>query len=942
MRTIKSALIGMAVWVLFQAPFGLAQYGREQPAMKRRGDFMREMQRTITLRENWFIQSSAKVQAAGEEISKPGFFTPNWYPASVPSTVLGTLVRNNVYTDIFTGENFKYIPKDDFKTSWWYRVEFMVGPASPETFVKLEFDGINYRANIWLNGQKVGDAAAVAGAFRRFEIEVKGIVKLGEKNALAVEVFPPQPGEFTIGFVDWNPKPPDGNMGLWRDVRLRASGDVAIVHPFVQSRVDAETLKEAEITLSAEVRNNTADKISGVLECRIEKSRFTQDVTLEPRETKKVVFGPDRYPQLKLKNPRLWWTHDLGKPELYDAMLTFAIPQKPGSAKPGTAPEKEKPKKPEKERDPGKTPGPPPGGKEGGPDEGMMIGPLGRVSDIKPIRFGVREVSDYTNEGGHRGFKLNGRKILIRGGGWTDDILLDNDLKKLRTQIRYARHMNLNALRLEGFWGTGEDLYDLCDENGILLMAGWSCHWEWENYVGKPVDKKYGGVLTPEDIRLIAQSWKDQVKWLRNHPSILVWLEASDLLPKPELEKEYQKILAEEDPSRPVLVSAKSHVSELTGKSGVKMNGPYDYVPPHYWYVDKDNGGAFGFNTETGPGPQVPPLESVKKMIPERDLWPINDVWKFHCCRGEFDNLDRYTEAMTKRLGPPQSAADYCAKAQFLNYEGMRAMFEAFIANRYQATGIIQWMFNSAWPKLWWQLFDYYLMPTGAFYGARKAGEPVHLFYNYGTREILAVNNTVNPADKLQAAVKVFNLDLQEKFSLTVPLSLSPDEKKPLVTIPDIEGLSAVYFVDLRILDEAKMLVSANFYALPAKPDVLDPAKTTWYVTPVKEYADLTALASLPGVELRVKSKFSRKIDGQIVSVELENPTKNLAFMVELSVIKKDYGESVLPIFWDDNYLCLLPGETRKIEGAFLTDDLAGFEPEVRVVGWNAREAGGR
>ena len=166
------------------------------------------------------------------------------------------------------------------------------------------------------------------------------------------------------------------------------------------------------------------------------------------------------------------------------------------------------------------------------------------------------------------------------------------------------------------------------------------------------------------------------------------------------------------------------------------MNGPYDYVPPIYWYADTKNGGAFGFNTETGPGPQVPPVESIKKFIPKDHLWPIDTMWNYHCGGNVFCNLNRYNEAIDNRLGKPAGLEEYVTKAQFINYESMRAMYEAFTSNKYNATGIVQWMYNSAWPKFWWQLYDYYLMPNAAFYGAKKACEPLHIQYNPLTKEL--------------------------------------------------------------------------------------------------------------------------------------------------------------------------------------------------------------
>jgi len=839
---------------------------------------------SLSLREGWFIQSSEKISVKGDEISKPGFPVENWYATSVPCTVLGALVRNKVYRDIYVGKNFESIPAEQFKNSWWYRTEFLLKNSPENKIIKLEFDGINYRANIWLNGKMVASSDQAAGAFRRFEFDVTGIATPGQKNVLAVEVFAPKPGEPTLGFVDWNPKPPDNSMGLWREVRVMTTGDVTINFPFVKTKVNLETLNEARLEISAEVQNNTKKKVAGILNGQIESIQFSQDVTLKPLETKFIVFSANNYPQLNIKNPRLWWTHDFGKPELSDLHLAFNISN--------------------------------------------------QVSDSKDIRFGIREVSDYFNEKGHRGYKLNGKNILIRGGGWVDDLLLDNQHKKVEAQVKYAAHMNLNTLRLEGFWGTSEDLYNLCDENGIFLMAGWSCQWEWENYFGKPEDE-FGCIKSPEDIKLVAQCWKDQVKWLRNHPSIFVWAEGSDTLPRPELEKEYIKILAAADPTRPSLISTKDKVSSISGKSGVKMRGPYDYVPPIYWYVDTENGGAFGFNTETGPGPQVPPVESIKKMIPEKDLWPINDVWNYHCARNEFGNLDRYNEAMTKRLAAPASLEDYCKKAQLLNYEGMRAMFEAFGANKFTSTGIIQWMYNSAWPKLWWQLYDYYLMPNAAFYGARKACEPLHILYDYGTKEIVAVNNSLNSAADLKAVINVYSFDLIDRFSKELSVSLPADESKKIFAIPALQGLSKAYFVDLRLYDKSGAQVSNNFYCLSTKPDVLDEARTEWFVTPVKEFADMTDLNKLPEVQLNVKHHFTREGSKEVAQVELENPTSRLALMIELKLLKDKSGASVLPIFWEDNYFSLLPGEKRTLVGYYSVEDLEGEQPVLKISGWN-------
>jgi len=920
----KIAALGLLAVLAVLPLASFAQYSsmdqrRDEPRFKP-GMFF---DRAVTLGDLWYLQSSAKVKGTGEQISLPGFKVESWYPAVVPSTVLGTLVENNVYKDIFFGKNLLDVPTEPFAVSWWYRKEFTVPQGPGLTRARLEFDGINYRANIWLNGKKVADASTVYGAYRRFAIDITADAKSTEKNVLAVEVFPPKKGEPMVGWVDWHPAPPDNAMGLFREVRIRATGDVSVENPFVVTKLDLASFKEARLTVSADVVNHAGTDVTGTLAGQIEGRRFSRELTLRPNETRRVEFTPETTPELVVADPRVWWTHDLGKQELYLLNLSFTL-KKDMSAAAETPPpppdqDEEKPRVKGKARVPG----------------------MPRVipSDARSVRFGIREVADYRTDKGHRGFKLNGRKILIRGGGWADDLLLDVKPRKLAAEILYARQMNLNALRLEGFWGTSSALYDLCDRLGILVMVGWSCHWEWENYLGKPADEPYGGITTLELIDLVAESWEHQLLWLRNHPSIFVWAQASDMVPHPDLERRYIEIQKRVDPTRPTLVSTKDKTSEITGPSGVKMRGPYDYVPPVYWYVDTENGGAFGFNTETGPGPQVPPLESLRRMIPEDKLWPINDVWDFHCCRGLFKDLDRYNKAMDGRLGKATDLDDYLRKAQFLNYEGMRAMFEAFVANKHEATGVIQWMYNSAWPKLWWQLYDYYLQPNGAFYGARKAGEPVHLIYDYGNREIVAANSTSTPSPKLKATIRLLDSGLRDVVAKTVDFGLLADEVKTIDVLQLPAGPSPVYFLDLRIFKEKNQLVDANFYCLSAKPETLDQANATWYVTPVKDYADLTALNALKPVAVKLKSKFDKDGPSTKVSVELENPSDDLALMVEIRVVREATGEPVLPVYLDDNYITLLPKETRKIAGLFSTEDLLGETAAVRIRGWNVRQA---
>ena len=841
-----------------------------------------------TLSDGWSIRSSAEVQATGQEISRPGFAATDWVPASVPSTVLASLVAHGEYEDPYAGMNLAKIPEEPFLRPWWYRTTFSLSDEEAGGTVLLEFDGVNYAADIWLNGCSVAGAGEATGAFRRFQYDVSGLVVAGE-NALAVAVAPPKPGDFSTGFVDWNLPAPDRNMGLFRPVRLRFCRGVSIENPCVRTRLDLSMLATANLTVSAELVNHSDEPVAGVLQGSIEGIQFSRDVQFQPGETATITLTAEEHSQLHLANPRLWWPHDLGTPELYELELRFAV----GS----------------------------------------------ETSDACSVRFGVRDVADYRTAEGHRGFKVNGKEVLIRGAGWTDDLLLADTAETIAAELKYVRHINLNCVRFEGIWGKDQRLYDLCDEYGILAMVGWSCHWEHEQYLGKPADDLYGGVTSPEDIELVSRSWRDQLVWLRNHPSIFVWAVASDKLPAPELERRYIDIFQECDPTRPYLVSTggvgseqrivcpEELVSEVSGSSGVKMLGPYEYTPPVYWYTDTRRGGAYGFNTETSPGAAVPTLESLKKMLPDDHLWPIDDWWHFHCGLNEFTSLDCYREAIRRRYGEPGSLEEFALKAQVLNYELIRPMFEAFRLNKGRATGVIQWMLNAAWPKMYWQLYDWYLMPTGTFYGAKKACEPRQLVYHYGDRGIYLVDDRDGETRSLTADVRVY--DIESRLFLAARLPITSNK---VFELPRFRTISTTHFLHLGLSDSGGDTIATNLYWLSTKPDVLDYERkvTPWeYYTPSKEYANLTGLNALPQADLEVKCRIDEQ--GGIV-VDLANHGDGIAFFIELLLTDESTGEPVVPIFWQDNYVSLLPGEARTVTAQ--VESPTG-RPALLVRGWN-------
>ncbi len=835
------------------------------------------------LKQGWYLQSSDSLSASGHQISSASFVPKGWYKTIIPSTVLNSLVKQGFYKNIFVDSNFSKIPAAPFKNSWWYRKEFDLRVVPP--VLLLNFKGINYKANIWLNGKEISDTSHIKNAFRQFKLDISKEARKG-KNILAIEVFPPVAGDFSIGFVDWNPAPPDHNMGLFRGVSLEANGGVSITHPFVVSSIGKD-LKQARLTVSLTLTNFKNTAVAGKVVLKTNGKKLEKPVSINAGETKEIIFTPDTYKDLQIKNPKLWWPHTLGAPHLYHATFQFCE--------------------------------------------------LGKILDEKSINYGIRTVSSYFTKEGFRGFKVNGKKILIRGGGWTDKILLNDTPEDIESQLEYVKNMNLNTIRLEGFWGNDQTLYSLCDKMGILIMAGWSCQWEWEDYLGKPADEKYGGILHPQEINLISKAWHDQILWLRNHPSIFAWFAGSDKIPVPALEKKYLQILSQIDSTRIFLASAKEWHS-LSGPTGVKMRGPYAYEPPVYWFEDTLYGGAFGFNSETGPGAQVPPLESLEKMLSPANLWPINKMWNYHCGRHEFNTLDRYTKALQTRYGKIENVKDYTYKAQVMNYELMRPMFEAFSAYRYKATGVIQWMLNSAWPEMYWQLYDYYLQPNGAYYGAKKASQPWHVIYDYAHHAIFVVNDRLSDKKNCTLKISVFDNQSVLKFKKTLEVNLKANSSRKVLLLPKFKGNAPLYFLDTRLYDDSGKEIDNNFYWLSSKKDILDyKAKVHdwYYYTPSKQYADFTALDALPKVFVKTSLQKQKGNTFTKFTVTMTNTSNAIAFFLQTAIRDKKTGKTILPVLWSDNYISLLPGETKTLSAKIRNQYLEGRTARLSLQGYN-------
>jgi exo-1,4-beta-D-glucosaminidase len=886
-----------AAWIFFAGFFLVSSCTRPEP---------KNQSQVISLKSDWKIQSSEKLAGTEDKsISENGFDVSGWYEGVVPGTVMGALSDFKVIEDATFGINMKNMDPTQFQKPWWYRSTFKITEDDLLKNVSLRFNGINYRADLWVNGNKIADSDKFAGSFRMFSFNINPYIKAGE-NTIALKISQYADGEYLLGFCDWNPLPTDRSMGIFREVFLEINEGVKIRSPFVYAKVDTVSKSAAELYIQAEIVNSTDKAVEGTFSVDFEVGKLEKKVVVPANDTLSVRLNPAEFAQLSVNNIELWWPNGMGNAKLYNLKTEFIA------------------------------------GNE--------------ILDNVEKKYGIREINSYLNEDKNRAFEINGKFVLLKGGGWADDIFLRDTRKSVEAQMRYIRHMGLNSIRAEGFWGKDEDLYNLCDEYGILVMIGWNCIWEWEEYLGKPCHEKYGGAVTPIDMELLADSWKDQMLWLRNHPSIYVWMLGSDKLPHPDLERKYIALFDKYDPSRTYITSAGGAgtednnivaevplVSDISGPTGMKMLGPYAWTPPHYWFTDTMLGGAYGFNTETCPGASIAPLASLRKMMPEEALWPIDkNYWEYHTGRNQFTSLDRDISAINQRYGKSSGVEEFSYKAQVNNYEIMRPQFEAFIAHKPKSTGLVQWQLNSAWPKLIWQLYDTYLQPNGSFYGVKKACTPLHAIYRYGFDDIFLANEDLNDAKNLTVKIRVFDINSKEIFADQWTGDIPSNISKFIYKLPEIKNLTSVYFLDLRIYNAENKEVDNSIYWLSTKKDVLDyeaAKKLEWpFYTPTKSFADYTALDKLPKINLEYDYKYAKENEFGKVSLNIKNNSETIAFFNFLDVLNPETMQPVLPVYWDDNYVTLLPGEERTYEAKFFLSDFSGEKPVVEVRGWNVEK----
>jgi exo-1,4-beta-D-glucosaminidase len=857
----------------------------------------------IELAENWNLISSMDLQAEGAAISISTFQVDKWYPIRrMPATVLQILEEDCVYTDLYFGKNLREkVPQDLYKQDWWYRTTFN---APVSSFYTLEFTGINYRAEIWLNGNKIADNKEVVGMYVAHEFNVTQWIKPGAVNVLALKVTPEQKVQNVNGveladsWFDWinwkylgynaNPNDtsygsitsfvPDRNAGIWKPVYLRTTGSVLVNNALVNTELLLSD-STARLTVYTDLQNLSSQPVNGVLKGMISREGKTsihieQSVILAPNEERELVFAPDNFRELIIKNPDLWWPYTMGAPNLYNLHFEFVQDN--------------------------------------------------LVSDRSLIRFGIRSITQHRDtcekfpqmEGGNFYFKVNGRDFLVRGGNYTPDLLYRYDPEREKDILRYVKDLGINFIRWESKISS-EHIIDLADEQGIPVMFGWMCCNQWEKY----------DQWDNECHCVAPQSLRSQIQMLRHHPSVFMWSNASDGIPPEKIIKEYTNILSELHWQNAIVNTVSAFAKDSDGNrlwDGIRMEGPYCWRPPSYWFGGKYPG-ACGSTVEQGDNEQIPTLESLRKFIPEDKLWPVNDTWAMHAGAWPTNNsLGSIQLALEKRYGPSTNIVDFVRKAQLAHYENARAQFESYAACGWASHKMtVYWMLNSHWPSFYGNLIDYYMSPGGVYYGAKKGLRQLSVvFDSYATGDnchakIIVFNQTPDEVHGLRVRIRIYDLEGKVRDDRSAnDISVPFNGTRQVMLLPRYPEISPVFFVRCQLFDENGRTIVENTYWMSQKDDNIGPRKNDYFTSLQQEnWADLTALNTMPAASIEIEAYQKKVGDNSDVTIRLHNPTEHIAFFERATISAEKNGNEILPIEYSDNYVTVFPGETMVLYG---------------------------
>ena len=809
----------------------------------------------------WKLQNTLFLRGAtGEAVAGQSFPVDAWLPAKVPGTVLHSYLLAGAVPDPNFGDQQNLISESFFQNDFWYRKEFAAPSISPGRHLLLNFSGINWKAEVYLNGSRLGQ---IDGAFQRGQFDVTDKLRAGEKNVLAVLIHKcANPGPTNVKtltqmshnggilgldsptFVasqgwNWMPSVRGRNIGIWDHVYLEETGPVVLVDPFVHTTV-ASDLRHADVTIEMTVKNLENTPVSAKIGGRMGGISFGQDVALVGRETKTVKLDKSTLPQLTLADPPLWWPNGYGEQPLQRLKLIAA-------------------------------------------ENGVP-------SSTRNVTFGIRELT-YDTSNKILKLSCNGQHIQLNGGNWgMDEAMLRYEAKDYDTAVRLHQAMHMVMIRNWVGQVGKEEFFDACDRYGLLV---WNDFW-----LANPSDGP-----NPADEGMFMANVRDRIFRIRNHPSLALYCGRNEGNPPKSLDQGMAAATLSCDGTRYYIPHSKNGL--VTG------GGPYE-PKDDAWYFENR---GITLHSELGLV-CVPTADTMRLMMPEKDLWPISDMWGLHDFAQSRDRI--YTKRVNDMYGPSGSLDEFCEKAQLQNWENAKAMFETWRSN--SGSGGLAWMSHPAWPSLICQFYDYYLNPTGAYFGARKANEPLHILRDASTNHVKVANNTGKRFAGLRAEAWIYNLDGAEKAhqeaSVNADAAGLASDCFELQFPPD---LTPVHFIKLKLTNGGSV-VSENFY---------------WRSLKGEEYLPLR---DMPKISLT--GSFAETVSNgtHVVSVRLENPTDRIALMTCLKVVHSSHPrERILPVFYDDNYLSLLPHEKRDVRLEYDAALLKGDEAKILVDGWNVQ-----
>ncbi|UCG88569.1 MAG: discoidin domain-containing protein [Gemmatimonadota bacterium] len=768
----------------------------------------------------WTVQRISLVDARGPALSQTGYDDDAWVPATVPGTVLLSYLNAGALPDPNYGDNQLQISESFFNSDFWYRKEFTV-PASAEgrhTF--LNFDGINWKAEAYVNGEYIG---RVDGAFKRGKFDISEFVVPGQENALAVLIEKnAHPGVIkeqtalspdvnggvlgadnptfhaSIGW-DWIPTIRGRNTGIWNDVYLTFTGPVTIEDPFVKTDLPLPDTATADVTIAVTLRNHEASPVQGTLSGSFGDVDFEMPVSLMASEMKEVLLDTSTHPHLRLQDPMLWWPNGYGRPNLYDVTLAF---QTDGSG----------------------------------------------LSDTKSFKTGIREMTHDESDGTLRMW-INGRRFIGRGGNWGfSESMLRYRAREYDVAVRFHKDMNFTMIRNWVGQTADQEFYEACDRHGIMV---WQDFW-----LANPVDGP-----NPYDNDLFMDNVDDYVKRIRNHPSIALYCGRNEGNPPEVLDAAIRQLLPAVHPG--------SHYISHSSMGPVSGFGPYGRMPVEFYFEAR---ATTKIHSELGM-PNIVTYESLQQMMPDSTQWPIGDMWGLHdfCLDGNV-RARSYVEMFDRQFGEVDNVRDWISLAHFMDYDGHRAMYEAQGKNR---MGLVIWMSHPAWPSFVWQTYDYYFEPTAGYFGAKKASEPLHIQWNALTDSVEVVNYSAGDKDQLTARVELLNMDGSVAWQRDATLSVADDSIEPLFGMEYPEGITEVHFIRLELEHEGE-LVSENFYwrglegddyrALRTLPAVAVATTTTAERTGDRWYLTTTLHNQADHPALMVRLKVVRANTGDLIA----------------------------------------------------------------------------